>query len=532
MTPRARILLIGYRKFSELITAVMPEYEEQAEIRLEESVASGDVDYQALVQEHQPDVVASAGANAVYLQKTLDLPVIAQPVTETDLVNAVARASRIGRHLALFTYAGQSASLERLFQSLRVLADGALVCEQYSTTDEAAEKLLALTAGSKIDVVIGPSYICHLAERKGIDTVLLYSKQSVRKMLDEALNKARSSSRKGAGEPRPFIIQSRHMSRIAELAGLYARGRAAVLLQGESGTGKEHIARQIHQCSEYRDGALVAVNCGGIPVELFESELFGYVDGAFTGSRRGGRIGLVEQANGGVLFLDEVGEMPPAQQVKLLRVLQERRVRPVGSNSEIELDFKLIAATNCDLHAAVQRGEFRDDLYYRLNVFQLRLPALRDRREDIGAIAGHYLAAYGADYGIAVDSKALLPMLESAFHQYCWPGNVRELQNFCERLVVNLAGGAEMNVQTVSEILPELFGADSLQQPGSNGLKEQEFRAIREAMLQHDGDKAAVSRQLGVSATTLWRRLREMDWQCPSASQLPATPVKKVNSNG
>ena len=534
MNQRARILLVGYRKFSELVMAVMPEYEVQADIQLVESVASGSVDYHALIREHRPDVVASAGANAVYLQKTLKLPVITQPVTETDLVDAVARANRIGRRLAVFTYAGQSENLERLFKSLRIMINGSLLCEQYSTTDEAAEKLLALSANNEVDVVVGPSYICHLAERKGIDTVLLYSKQSVRCMLEEALSKARSTSREGHSDPRPFITQSPQMSRIAELARIYARGRAPVLLQGESGTGKEHIAREIHQSSDYCQGALVSVNCGSIPAELFESELFGYVDGAFTSSRRGGRVGLVEQANGGILFLDEVGEMPLAHQVKLLRVLQERRVRPVGSNREIDLDFKLIAATNADLSGAVECGEFRDDLYYRLNVFNLSVPTLRDRPEDISAIAQHYLAAYGVEYGTSVDCAALYSLLESDFHQYRWPGNVRELQNFCERLVVNLVGGAGIEKQTVVEVLPELYADENPQYQGLSVLKQQEHRAIEEAMLRHGGDKSVVSRQLGISATTLWRRLREMRWKESLVSQRTryTTVSRSIQSRG
>ncbi|CAN0600690.1 unnamed protein product, partial [Ectocarpus sp. 12 AP-2014] len=253
-----------------------------------------------------------------------------------------------------------------------------------------------------------------------------------------------------------FVIHSRPMARVGELARTYARGSAAVLLQGESGTGKEHIAREIHRASDYRDGALVAINCGSIPNELFESELFGYVDGAFTSSRRGGRIGLVEQASGGVLYLDEVGEMPLPQQVKLLRVLQERRVRPVGSTREVTVDFKIIAATNAPLQDAVDRGEFRDDLYYRLNVFNLQIPPLRSRQEDISAIAEHYLRHYGTQYEVSIDVEGLLNRLNGPFDAYRWPGNVRELQNFTERLVVNIASGVSEDDLDLADVLPEI----------------------------------------------------------------------------
>ncbi|WP_439106013.1 sigma 54-interacting transcriptional regulator [Congregibacter sp.] len=514
MSSRARILLIGYRKFSELINSVLPDYKDEAEIIIVESVASGSVDYHALVKEHKPDVVASAGSNAAFLQHSLKLPVIAQPVTDTDIVDAVARARRIGDRVHVFTYAAQPESEGRLFTALPALLGGdGLRHESYATTDEAAEKLLAMAAAGSADVVVGPSYICELATRRGLPAVLLYSRESARAMLDEALRQARVRSAELESQQAPgrFVIDSPQMSRVAELARTYARGSAAVLLQGESGTGKEHIAREIHQASDYRDGALVAINCGSIPNELFESELFGYVDGAFTSSRRGGRVGLVEQANGGVLYLDEIGEMPLSQQVKLLRVLQERSVRPVGSTRELLLDFKVIAATNADLQGAVDAGAFRDDLYYRLNVFTLRLPPLRERPEDVAAITKHYLAEYGQHYDVDMDVSALMENLLKPFMQYRWPGNVRELQNFAERIAVNAAHGVAIDELSLEELLPELRVAQASTGVPAGLLKEQEGRAIAEAMQRLGGDKAAVSKALGISPTTLWRRLKEMD---------------------
>lgn len=510
MAARVRILLIGYRKFSELINSILPEYAGEADITLIESVASSDVDYKALVAKYHPDVVASAGSNATYLQNTLKLPVVGQPVTEADVVDALARARRIGERVHLFTYAAQPELSQRLFDALPALTDGYLRHETYSTTDEATEKLHAVVAAGETDVVVGPSYICHVAEQRGVATVLLYSKESARRLLDAALQRGRPSTAvdRDALRPRRFVIHSPQMEQVVELARTYARGSAPVLLQGESGTGKEHIAREIHRLSDYADGELVAVNCASIPNELFESELFGYVDGAFTSARRGGRTGLLEQANGGLLFLDEVGEMPLSQQVKLLRVLQERRVRPVGGTRETGVEFKVIAATNADLAAAVEHGDFRDDLYYRLNVFNLRLPPLRERAEDTLAIAEHYLREYAARHRIALAVDAILQQLRAPFAAYHWPGNVRELQNFTERLVVNAADGRKLDEEALQQILPELAPASA--EPTRGGLKAQEARAIREAMARHDGDKAAVSRELGISATTLWRRLKDI----------------------
>lgn len=512
MTDRVRILLIGYRKFSELINSILPEYEGEADITLVESVASSSVDYKALVAKYRPDVVASAGSNAAYLQNTLRLPVVGQPVTEVDIIDALARARRIGERVHLFTYAAQPELSQRLFDALPLLAGGSLTHETYNTTDEASEKLLAAAAAGESDVVVGPSYICHLAEQRGLATVLVYSKESARRLLNEALQRGRLSvsTTEYSEQPGRFVIQSPPMERVAAMARTYARGSASVLLQGESGTGKEHIAREIHRLSDYAQGDLVAVNCGSIPNELFESELFGYVDGAFTSARRGGRMGLLAQADGGLLFLDEIGEMPISQQVKLLRVLQERRVRPVGGNREVAVDFKVIAATNSDLASAVEEGSFRSDLYYRLNVFNIRLPPLRERPEDIQAIASHYLHEYAQKYQAHIDVAALLRRLREPFSRYYWPGNVRELQNFVERMVVNAAAGMSLDSGSLRDVVPEVFIARGV--PASSALKEQEASAIREAMLRHRGDKAAVSLELGISSTTLWRRLKKMNW--------------------
>ena len=510
---RTRIVVIGYRKFSELINAILPEYSEDASFTLVDSVVSTGIDYQSLVAQYQPDVVVSAGANAAYLQSTLQLPVVSQQVTDIDIIDAVSRARRVGQRVCLFTYQGMGENT-RLTDALTALTTGELRYETYSTTDEVREKMLAAIAEGQCDVVVGASYVCDLAEKRGVASMLLYSKESARIMLDEAVRvgteRAKSSQKLQQERPAQLVIQSPQMEQVAELARTYARGSAAVLLQGESGTGKEHIAREIHRLSDYSAGELVAVNCASIPNDLFESELFGYASGAFTSARRSGRVGLLEQADGGVLFLDEIGEMPISQQVKLLRVLQERKFRPVGGNREIPVDFKVVAATNANLTDAVQVGEFRDDLYYRLNVFSLRLPPLRERPEDIEVIAAYYLKHYASEYDASLNIEALLKELSGPLEEYQWPGNVRELQNFTERLVVNSLASNHLNEPLLRKILPELYLRDC-QNPA--GLKAREERAIREAMIRHNGDRAAVVRELGISTTTLWRRLKKMEFQ-------------------
>jgi propionate catabolism operon transcriptional regulator len=513
---RVKILIVGYRKFSELINSIKSDFSDRAEITIVESVARENVEYENLVKKYQPDVVASAGSNAAYLSATLSVPVISQPVTDTDIVEALAKARRIASRVHVFTYRPNNEAPQRLFDTLPQLLDIDLVHHNYSTSDEAAQRLLLAITEEDTRVVVGASYTCHMAERHQVPAILIYSKESARQLIETAIDVGSAAHRMGALDtaadepPSRFIIRSARMEKVAHLAQTYSRSRGAVLLQGESGTGKEHIAHEIHRQSDYADGPLVAVNCGSIPHELFEGELFGHVEGAFTSSRRGGRIGLIEQANGGVLYLDEVGEMPMQQQVKLLRVLQEKRIRPLGSNREITLDFKIVAATNRDLRDAVHLGEFRDDLYYRLNVLSLQLPPLRERVDDIPAIARYYIQRYGHQYGVLPESSALYSAVGDHFQHYAWPGNVRELQNFIERLVLNCAedGVGTINAERLRDILPELFLEPTPRLAHGGVLKAREEQAIYDAMIRFNNDKAQVAKYLGMSSTTLWRRLK------------------------
>ncbi len=250
-----------------------------------------------------------------------------------------------------------------------------------------------------------------------------------------------------------FVAHSRAMRPILERLPQVARSDATVLIVGESGTGKELLARSIHDASPRARRLFVPVNCGALPEGLLESELFGHVRGSFTGAVRDKR-GLMQEANGGTLFLDEIGETTPNTQVALLRALQERAIRPVGGNREVEIDIRIIAATNQDLGKAVREGRFREDFYYRINVIQLQLPPLRQRVEDIPALARHFVERACQRAGIPVKQihRDAMAVMES----YPWPGNVRELENVIERMVAM----EPANLLTVSSLPPALLGAD------------------------------------------------------------------------
>ena len=271
---------------------------------------------------------------------------------------------------------------------------------------------------------------------------------------------------------------------------------ATTCLQGESGTGKEVIARFIHQQSPRRRGPFVAINCAALPEQLLESELFGFERGAFTGAQQS-KPGLIELAAGGVLFLDEVTEMPPAAQAKLLRVLQEREFLRLGGTRPVKVDVRVIAATNRNLDEAVAREEFRADLYYRLNVFDIRVPPLRERGDDIPLLAARFLHELGGG------TAELTPDAVEAFCRHEWPGNVRELRNVLERALI-VCEGPFINAEHL-----RLRARKDIAPPSITDLESLEKRAIEQAMQDTGGNKVRAARKLGISRMQLYGRLRK-----------------------
>src|SRR5437868_4077438 len=283
--------------------------------------------------------------------------------------------------------------------------------------------------------------------------------------------------------------------------------RTPVLITGESGTGKELVARAIHFRGSLAKQPFVAVDCGSLVPTLIESELFGYEKGAFTGALRS-KAGLFQSANGGTIFLDEIGELPLEMQAKLLRVLQEKEVRPVGSNERATVDVRVIAATNRDLEAAYRAGTFRKDLYFRLNVVTVHLPSLRDRRSDIPVLVHHFLDRYAKASQIQVTPPAMKSLL-----QYEWPGNVRELEN-CIARAVTLGDGKTIDVSDLPPAIrsepaePGSAGVPEASSLSTTALAEMERMTILRVFEQAHGDKALAGKMLGISRATLYRKLK------------------------
>jgi len=276
-----------------------------------------------------------------------------------------------------------------------------------------------------------------------------------------------------------------------------------VLIQGESGTGKELVAKAIHYNGFRKDKPLVVVNCAAIPETLLESELFGYERGAFTGALER-RIGKFEKADGGTIFMDEIGEMPPATQAKLLRVLQEREIERLGGNDKIKVDVRIISATNKDLKEEVSGEKFREDLYYRVAVFPIFVPSLREHREDIPLLIAHFLKVYNERAGKGVKSVSEKAM--EVLMNYAWPGNIRELENVIERAVVLVKDSTIELVHLPQEMKSVSFeqkrGADIL------SLDKLEEKAMREAIVATSGNISQAAKKLGIGRATFYRKAR------------------------
>ncbi|WP_134701731.1 sigma-54-dependent Fis family transcriptional regulator [Ammoniphilus sp. YIM 78166] len=303
------------------------------------------------------------------------------------------------------------------------------------------------------------------------------------------------------------------LERVKTLGKRVAKSDTTVLLKGESGTGKELFAHAIHRESMRSNGPFIRVNCAAIPETLFESELFGYKEGSFTGAKRSGKKGKFALAFNGTIFLDEISEMPLSMQVKLLRVLQEKEIEPVGADSPEPIDVRIIAASNKDLEELVEKGQFREDLYYRLNVLMLEIPPLRERAEDIPLLINHLLSQLRSETGIQVEG-----LEDSALHHlvnYPFPGNIRELRNILERSLYVKEG----NEITLEDLPPTLLGSSrkgkreihntSFSRSLQDVLEDAEREAILEALGKERGNKLAAAKRLGISKSSFYAKIEK-----------------------
>lgn len=338
--------------------------------------------------------------------------------------------------------------------------------------------------------------------------VLFNDRPARRKGFERSVEPAKSVSQAVPETARlgELIGQSPSMQKLFQMIRLVADSSATVLIQGESGTGKELAARTIHQLSHRRTKPFVVVDCGSLPETLLESELFGHVKGAFTGAASNKR-GLLEEADGGTLFLDEIGDTTPAFQAKLLRVLQEGEVKRVGSSRPIKIDVRVVSASNKDLAELVKEKLFRQDLYYRLAVLPLYLPALRERRTDIPLLAAHFVTASCRKH--RQPARSISDEVMHALAEAQWPGNVRELQHYIERAIVT-TGGSELSCKDIAVMESGSDSAD-LRAAVRGVAQHVEKTRIIDALRQASGNRARAAKMLKISRATLYNKLREYD---------------------
>ena len=319
-----------------------------------------------------------------------------------------------------------------------------------------------------------------------------------------------------------LLGKSPQMHRVFDLIGKIRSTRTSVLITGESGTGKELVARALHTEGNRADQPFVAVNCGAIPEELMESELFGHARGAFTGAIADKR-GLFQEADGGTLFLDEIGELSLGLQVKLLRALQERRVKPVGATEEVEVDVRVIAATNRELEEEVARGAFRTDLYYRLNVIEIRIPPLRQRKEDLPLLVEHFLRRFAAEQDKRISGLTAAAMRQ--LEEYDYPGNVRELENIIER-AVTLGSGPRLDAEALPPLRPRTpAAAGATVDIPAEGidldrlLHDYERTILVRALDQAGGVRKRAAQLLGITFRSLRYRLAKLGMESPDKDE-------------
>lgn len=473
------------------------------------------------------DAVIAAGSNGAYLKSRLPVPVVIAKASGFDLMQALARARRVSPEIGLITYQETMPELAEFKTTF-----GFQIAQRTYVTEEDARAQISELKAAGIKAIVGAGLITDLSEEAGLTGIFMYSATSIRQAFNDALEIARLTrleSSRGRNHPAADALRARHS--LADLRGdsaamqatrravsLFARSPATVLIQGETGTGKELAAQAIHRESPRARQPFVAINCGAIAENLLESELFGYEEGAFTGSKRGGHAGLFETAHRGTLFLDEIGEMPLQLQTRLLRVLEEREIVRVGGVRPVPVEVRIISATHCDLEQRVANGQFRADLFYRLAVLRLSMPPLRERPEDILPLAvwclKHALAAIGARPHVNLHAEMLScqPLL-SAYH---WPGNVREMRNMMERLALFLAAEPlqALSPYFIQQILPEIttkkqsLTSTALIDVATSEVMDNNEVSIEKVLEMFQQNREAAAAYLGISRTTLWRKLK------------------------
>lgn len=630
-----KLAIFSYSRMKTEMQEVWNDFKPNMNIQVIEGVFKEALTYaRKLERKGDVDVFISGGANAEILRQNVSTPVVTIRITSVDLLRSIQNAKKYDGKIAVINFERNILHLEEIQEILKL----SIIQDVYKDERELFSKLHSLKQAG-VKTIIGHSLACDLAEKCGMQSVLVYTRESVRQAIENAYEIALSHHRevektgrlkaildytysgivatdnrgiitvynkesariigipseKAIGQLIDKIIPNTRINNVIqtrkaelnqiqeigssnivtnrvpilahnELVGVVAtfqdvttiqraegkirqnlRGKglvakfifddiigtspalletlklakkfacteSTVMITGETGTGKELLAQSIHNYSPRYNKPFVAVNCSALPETLLESELFGYEGGAFTGAKSGGKMGLFELAHTGTIFLDEMGEIPLTLQPKLLRVLQEREIMRVGSDRIIPIDVRVITATNNNIWQAVKEKKMREDLYYRLNVLNIKLPPLRERQGDISLLSLHYLKKF--DPNIFDDLNRYLPEILSVLESYSWPGNIRELQNVLERLTVIMKGSTlclkQLQKYLYEALKSQLSTITVTEDTGVHhpyaelSIKDTSPEVIFRVLEEAENNKSEAARRLGISRMTLWRKI-------------------------
>lgn len=522
---KPRVVVFSISALAGTLREIARDYSDQANIELVSKAYEDALAYaRNRYYTDTADVFVAAGSNGAFLANQLEAPLVLIRTDGFDLMQALAVARKSSPKVGLVTY---ETSFDELAQFARAF-DIPINTRTYRTPEDArrAVRELALLG---VEVIVGPGLVNEIAQESGKESILIYSRQGVMKAFEEAI---RLASAKASGTPRAarqtytyhtdqdILGASSAVAQLRSTIRLCGTVDFSVLIQGETGVGKELVAQSIHTASPRAGKPFIAINCASLTETLLESELFGYEEGAFSGAVKGGRAGMFESAQGGTVFLDEIGDMPLAFQTRLLRILEDGSVRRIGSSSARRVDFRLLSASHVDLQQAVEEGRFREDLYYRLNEMLIQIPPLRERPEDIAVLAGHFLRTTP----VRVSNSRFEEFLAVALPVLCelpWRGNIRQLKNVCKRAAVFLA--QDVSLSQWKDWFPDLWTGtpprggneevlaepsermDELALAYGRAGKEERAALVRQALMLTGGEVHAVAAGLGVSRSTVWR---------------------------
>lgn len=530
---KPRIVVFSISALAGTLREIARDYSAQANIELvpkayEEALAYARNRYYT----DTADVFIAAGSNGAFLHNQLEAPLVMIRTDGFDVMQALASARKSSTAVGLVSYEHAFDELEQFTRAF----DLPLLTRTYRTPEDARHAVRDLVQLG-VQVVVGPGLVTEIAQDMGIQAILIYSRQGVVKAFEEAIRLASAKATGGGRRTSQAYIHYTEQDLIGTSAAVEKLRSTirvcgsidfSVLIQGETGVGKELVAQAIHAASQRAGKPFVAINCASLTETLLESELFGYEEGAFSGALKGGRAGMFESAHGGTIFLDEIGDMPLAFQTRLLRILENGAVRRIGATSAIKVNFRLLAASNVNLQQAVEKGLFREDLYFRLNEMLIQIPPLRERPQDIADLAGYFLRTTPVRVSKSRFDEFLneaLPVLSNL----PWPGNIRQLKNVCRRAAVLMLH--ETDIHLWRNWFPDLFSvvaeavevvrpdtaknalADEMNSLTINSLalsysrasKQDRGAIVRKALEVCGGQVQQVADGLGISRSTVWR---------------------------